>query len=86
MKVYELFADEKKNEVRIVTEYLKMKSLDHLLKKKHIFSGYLFFRSFLNMFLRKGSFEHYIPSVKCTYLHAFQRNLPPRYQPSEHYV
>ena len=54
MKVYELFADEKKNEVRIVTEYLKMKSLDHLLKKKHIFSGYFVFRKFFKFaFLEK---------------------------------
>lgn len=40
MKVYELFADETKNEVRIVTEFLKMKSLDHYLKKNYLFSGF----------------------------------------------
>jgi hypothetical protein len=39
MKVYELFSDEIKNEIRIVTEYLKMKSLDHYIKKSHVFSG-----------------------------------------------
>ena len=88
MKVYELFADDKKNEVRSVTEYLKMKSLDHLLKKKHIFSGFtLFFQIFyFNLLFRKGSVKHNISSLKCTYLHAFQRNLPPGHQPFEYNV
>jgi len=40
LKVYELYTDEIKNEVRIVTEYLKLKTLDHFLKKKYVFSGY----------------------------------------------
>ena len=50
MKVYEVFTDEVKNEVRIVTEYLKLKTLDHFIKKKHVFSGFFLFLNGLLIF------------------------------------
>lgn len=48
LKVYEIFADDFKGEVRIVMEYLKLKTLGHLIKKKYQFSGKIFFEKYFS--------------------------------------